>query len=236
MNGDNGKGKGKAEFQTSVDWVFPDVPSVQYRTRGSPETPSRDMPEEEENDSGVRDRAGEAQGWARSSSLFSKAREAARNHEPSILRSQEPPRKLPKCQVCSEGKEVLCERGVLYSGAPIYRAGEHNRVEEDDRSSESGTDETSVGDSGDWWGEELSGSDSSFDSDLDELEESRARERTAMCTRVDQIRDSIRLGPQPDLNNLWRDQHRENYLGGEPDTQGVIHKTSGSLSEPKRGP
>lgn len=227
----DGTGEGSNEVSPKGNEFLPNVQSMPYRTLGGSGALKRYPTEEEKVDSGVHSGSGNAQRWEFAPTLFSEARKAARDIQPSILRSEEPPRKVRKLSLTIKGEKILYKGREVHSGSTVHPPGEVYDMEERDGSGGEGSSPGSLECAEEWWGEELSGSDTAVDGDNEWTDESIARSTTALHTTIDRIRDSIRLGPHTNPNTMWGDEHGENDASGESDSESTIYETSGSASE-----
>jgi len=222
LNSDWAEFKAAQGVSPELNAIFPYVPAVRVEAGGGSGLAAFDLENEITRDQGARHRDRETRGRKRSSTCLFEARKGSERPELDPLRFEEPPRKLPKCEVGDKGKEVLRQRRGLHSGPSIHTSNDESDMDDGSGASEEWSDEGSALDVSDD-GEECEGSNTPPEFDFSQLRASKPSAYAALRTSTDELRDALRVGAVEDTHTLWRDEYGENDAGGESLTKGAVH-------------
>lgn len=214
----------KESFSPQHGGAVPYVPAVLDNSGGGPDIADFDRANEIKRDHGARNSDRETRGRKRSSTCLFEAGPSSQRPLLDPLRSEEPPRKLPKCEVGDKGKEVLHEGRELYSGASLRASDDEGEGDDLDGCSDLSEEWLSEGSSGASEYDELdfSGSPPSPFKYHPKLERRWTDGATALRTASDELRDSLYVGQGQDALTDWRDEHGENDVGGESITDRAL--------------
>lgn len=219
------EGQAQQGVQAQQPTAIPDVSAMQHNANGGTTTADLRAFDEEQENHRVRDSDREARGRKRSPACLYQTRPEGKPTLGVFIGPEEPPRKLPKCEIGSEGQEVLHEGGGLYCRSPLHSDDEAESMEDSTGSSEDGSDEGSDGDTGDFWGADVSGLDDTQLLDIPDIRAFEAQYRTTMRTAIDEIRQPLRMGGESAYPySLWVDQHGENDTSRFATTPSIIRQ------------
>lgn len=209
----------RTEFQRAL----PNVSAVSVVPAGSVRPINWKALSEEEDDNRVSNRYGEARGRKRPSACMDQDEQTTVHPRTDVLRLEQPPWKLPRCEERDKGKGVLREGGELYCVSPLRTDPDEDDVGDGYWYCGDGGDLGSPDHSQDGWGTELSRPSVAWSSDQSIFSSDDAAYRTDMRTACDGLRESIRMGQVPTPITLWSNEYGQDDASGEPITPSPVH-------------
>lgn len=206
----------QARIRAELERAVPDVPTVRAVPAGSVRPIDWKALNEEEDDNRVSNRYGEARGRKRPSALLDQDEQTAVHPRTYVVRLEQPPWKLPRSEERDKGKGVLREGGELHSVSPIRSDSDEDDVDDGDWASGVWGDLSSLDDSQDGWGAELSRPSVAWSRDQGVTTFDETAYRTDMRTACDGLRASIRMGQVPSPITLWSNEYGQDDSRGEP--------------------